>query len=59
VLVPGMQPCLSCHGSTGTAQDHCVQCHLYHDKSRELDKDRRPIERLTGWLEPRSGKGKS
>ena len=46
VLVPKMENCLACHGSTGTAQDLCAQCHLYHDKSKERDKDRRPIEQL-------------
>lgn len=50
VLIPAMQSCLPCHGSTGTTQDNCAQCHLYHDKSKELDKDRRPIEQLTGFL---------
>ena len=46
VLIPRLQNCLPCHGNTGTPQDHCAQCHLYHDKSKELDKDRRPVEQL-------------
>lgn len=48
VLIPKLENCLSCHGSTGTPQDRCAQCHLYHDKSKELDKDRRPVEQLIG-----------
>ena len=46
VLAPKLDNCLPCHGSTGTAQDRCAQCHHYHDKSKELDKDRRPVEQL-------------
>jgi hypothetical protein len=41
---------LPCHGGTGTTQDNCAQCHLYHDKKQELDRDRRPIEELLGRL---------
>lgn len=52
VLIPVMQSCLPCHGSTGTSQDRCVQCHLYHDKTRELDRDRRPVEQLVGQVRP-------
>jgi hypothetical protein len=50
ILIPKLQNCQPCHGSTGTPQDRCAECHLYHDKSRELDKDRRPVEQLIGWL---------
>jgi hypothetical protein len=46
VLVPDMQSCLPCHGRTGTPQDRCAECHLYHDKTRELDRDRRPVDQL-------------
>ncbi len=46
ILIPVLSSCLPCHGSTGTAQDNCAQCHLYHDKSRERDRDRRPVEEL-------------
>jgi hypothetical protein len=47
ILIPAMRACESCHGATGTRQDNCSECHLYHDKSKELDRDRRPIEQLT------------
>ncbi|MGH9662433.1 MAG: hypothetical protein ACRD96_28045 [Bryobacteraceae bacterium] len=46
VLIPKMEACLPCHGATGTYLDNCAQCHLYHNKSREADKDRRPVEQL-------------
>jgi hypothetical protein len=46
VLVPHLADCLPCHGSTRTPQDNCSQCHLFHDKSQELDRDRRSIEEL-------------
>jgi hypothetical protein len=46
VLVPHLADCLPCHGNTSTPQDSCSQCHLYHDKSQELDRDRRSIEEL-------------
>jgi hypothetical protein len=48
VLLPRLQDCLPCHGPTGTPQDRCAKCHLYHDKSQELDRDRRPLEQLLG-----------
>jgi len=48
VLIPKLENCLPCHGRTGTSLDHCAQCHLYHDKSKEADKDRRPVEQLIG-----------
>ena len=48
VLVPGIRDCTACHSGTGTAQDRCAQCHLYHDKTIEKDRDRRPIEQLLG-----------
>jgi len=48
VLLPKMESCLPCHGSSGTYLDRCAQCHLYHNKNKEMDKDRRPIEQLVG-----------
>jgi len=51
VLLPRLNDCLPCHGGTGTTQDRCSQCHLYHDKSQELDRDRRSIEELLGRLQ--------
>ncbi len=50
VLIPRMESCRPCHGDTGTPQDRCVQCHSYHDKSREREKDRRPLDQLAGGL---------
>jgi hypothetical protein len=46
VLIPRMRDCLICHGSSGTHLDNCAQCHLYHNKSKELDRDRRPADHL-------------
>ncbi|HYM13483.1 MAG TPA: hypothetical protein VEU62_22275 [Bryobacterales bacterium] len=57
VLIPRMQSCLPCHGASGTALDRCAQCHLYHDKSKELDRDRRPVEQLMGRLFQPAGEG--
>jgi hypothetical protein len=48
VLIPHLTDCLPCHGDSGGAQNGCYQCHLYHDKSRELERDRRPIDELLG-----------
>jgi len=52
VLIPKMADCLICHGASGTHLDNCSQCHLYHNKARESDKDRRPVEQLLGRLFP-------
>jgi len=46
VLIPKIQNCTPCHGASGTAIDNCAQCHLFHNKSKETDKDRRPVEQL-------------
>ena len=46
VLIPRMKSCTPCHGASGTAIDNCAQCHLFHNKSKEMDKDRRPIDQL-------------
>ena len=50
VLIARMESCLPCHSHTSTAQDQCPQCHLYHDKTKERDRGRRPLEQLTAWL---------
>jgi len=48
VLMPSVSVCRECHRS-GSARTACVECHVYHDKSRETDLDgRHPIRRLTG-----------
>lgn len=46
VLIPTMQACLPCHGSSGTTLDRCSQCHSYHDTSREAVGTRRTTEDL-------------
>ncbi len=48
VLIPRMPACLPCHGPSGTRLDQCSQCHLYHNKLQERDRDRRPVEELIG-----------
>jgi hypothetical protein len=53
ILIPGLADCAVCHGSSGTAIDNCSQCHVYHNKLKEVDKDRRPVEDLIGWALPR------
>ncbi len=50
VLIPKMTDCTACHGASATHLDNCSQCHLYHNKSKESDKDRRPVEDLIGSL---------
>ena len=52
VLLPGMKSCTACHGSSGTSLDRCSQCHLYHNKLKETDRDRRSIEELLGGVRP-------
>jgi hypothetical protein len=52
VLIPSMKNCAACHGASGTSNDRCNECHLYHNKFNERDRDRRPIEQLTGRLQP-------
>ena len=46
VLIPKMASCLPCHGASGTALDNCTQCHLYHDKTREEDRERRTMQQV-------------
>lgn len=41
VLIPTMESCLACHGSSGTSTDNCSQCHTYHDRSGEMERQRR------------------
>ncbi len=50
ILVPAMESCLPCHGSSGTSMDNCSQCHYYHDKTLEKERDRKTIEELIGSL---------
>jgi hypothetical protein len=46
VLIPKLGNCTPCHGSSGSPIDNCAQCHQFHNKSKETDKDRRPVEQL-------------
>ncbi len=52
VLIPSMKSCAPCHGASGTNLDRCYMCHQYHNKSKERDRDRRPVEELIGTLLP-------
>ena len=46
VLIPAMQVCMDCHSGTGTAQDRCSQCHLYHEKGDKASNTPRTIQQL-------------
>lgn len=46
VLVAGMKTCQPCHGESGSELDNCAQCHLYHDKSKERERDRLSIDEI-------------
>lgn len=48
VLAPGMKTCLPCHGDSGAGPDRCSLCHLYHNRSLESDRERRPTKELVG-----------
>ncbi|MFQ5960392.1 MAG: hypothetical protein ACE5MG_03275 [Candidatus Methylomirabilales bacterium] len=37
VLLPSIATCRDCHHDAGGAHSGCVECHLYHDKTRERD----------------------
>ncbi len=50
VLIPNLANCVDCHGSSGTLQDTCAQCHLYHDRSLGVERDRQPVDALIGTL---------
>jgi len=50
VLIAGMKNCTACHGRSGTRADRCSVCHLYHNKTNERGRDRRPVEQLIGLL---------
>ena len=46
VLIPKMQTCLPCHGESRGNIDRCSECHQYHNRSLEKEKERRPTEQL-------------
>ena len=50
VLIPHLADCTDCHGSSGILQDTCAQCHLYHDRSLGVERDRQPVDVLIGRL---------
>ena len=37
VLLPSVAVCRECHRERGGARTGCVECHVYHDKTRERD----------------------
>jgi len=39
VLMPAANTCRDCHQPKGGARSGCVECHRYHDKSKERDAD--------------------
>ena len=45
VLIPAMKTCLPCHGDSASL-GRCSECHLYHNRSLERERERRPSEQL-------------
>ena len=52
VLIPTMKTCLPCHGESRAGLDRCSECHQYHNRSLEKERERRPTEQLIGQSEP-------
>jgi hypothetical protein len=53
VLLPHIESCRKCHGPKGGARTDCIECHQYHDKSRERDfSGRLSIEEASGTTRP-------
>jgi hypothetical protein len=50
VLIPVMKSCLPCHGESRAGLDRCSECHQYHNRSLEKERDRRPTEKIIGQL---------
>jgi hypothetical protein len=50
VLIPTMKTCLPCHGENRASLDRCSECHLYHNRSMEQERERRPTEKIIGGL---------
>ena len=52
VLAPVMQACTPCHGGSdggsGSALDRCSECHQYHNRNLEKDRERQPAGQLAG-----------
>ena len=45
VLIPAMKSCLPCHGDSASL-GRCSECHLYHNRSLEKERERRPSQQL-------------
>ena len=39
ILLPGIDTCMKCHKPEGGASAACVECHLYHDRSKQRSLD--------------------
>ncbi|HEY2930520.1 MAG TPA: hypothetical protein VGK99_02155 [Acidobacteriota bacterium] len=39
VLLPGRAECLRCHNSSTRVRSGCTECHSYHDKTKDRDRD--------------------
>jgi hypothetical protein len=52
VLIPKLQTCLPCHGEreSRAGLDRCSECHQYHNRSLEKERERRPTEKIIGRL---------
>jgi Cytochrome c7 and related cytochrome c len=48
VLMPSKKTCLPCHAKSETGLDRCSLCHLYHNRSLENDRERRPTNQIPG-----------
>ncbi|HEY2011945.1 MAG TPA: hypothetical protein VGH38_00530, partial [Bryobacteraceae bacterium] len=48
VLIPAMKTCLPCHGESRAGLDRCSECHQYHNRSLERERERRSTEELIG-----------
>jgi hypothetical protein len=46
VNIPKMESCTACHGNSGTPLDRCGSCHIYHNRDKETDKERRSIDEI-------------
>jgi hypothetical protein len=58
VLLPSVATCRECHRDSGGARTACVECHLYHDKTKEPDADGPlTVRRLARGVGPRAAGG--
>ena len=50
VLIPVMKSCLPCHGKSEARADldRCSECHVYHNRSKEEERERRPTKEIIG-----------